>query len=370
MAVSIARRNLFESPTRLLISVGGVALALLLVLALDGVFAGAMRGVTAYIDRTPFDIVISQEGVRNLHMTSSQFPEDDLRAVESVDGVRVVDPILFTTSFLVAEDRRSLVYLIGYESDGLGGPSPGTQVPSSLGRDEIVIDERIAEEMSLSLGDTLTTLGRDFRVAGFVSGTVSITNSVAYIRREDFEAATRIRRTASYGLVRLAPGVDAHSAVFRIGRALGDDLTVQTKSQFAESERRVVGDMSTDIIRIMNLVGFLIGLTVVGLTTYTVTLAKLRDFGVLKALGASAARLVGIVFGQALLGVGLGLALAVVLALALSALLPLTGSPARIVVEPLSVGRAAIGAAVIAVLASVAPILRISVLQPADVFRR
>ena len=47
--ISLAFHNLFQNRVRLLISVGGVALALLLILSLDAVFTGVERQITAYI---------------------------------------------------------------------------------------------------------------------------------------------------------------------------------------------------------------------------------------------------------------------------------------------------------------------------------
>jgi len=369
MAVNVAQRNFFESRTRMAVTVGGVAFAMILVLVLDGVFAGAMAGVTAYIDMTPFDLVVSQQGVRNLHMTSSQFPSADLSRVERVPGVRRVDSILFTSAFLVTGDKRSLAYLIGYEQGRLGAPPAGADVPRNLGHGEIVLDKRIAAENALALGDYLSVLGRRFKVAGFVTGSVSITNSVAYIRRDDFAAATRQRGIASFGLVAVLPGTSPATVEARVRRAV-PDLNVLTKSQFADSERRVISDMSTEIIRLMNLVGFLIGLSVVGLTTYTATLAKLREFGVLKALGAPHARLLGIVFQQAVLSIALGLIAAVAITLALAFALTLADTNIRIAVELGSIGRLGVASLIIAVLASAAPMLRVSLIEPADVFRR
>ena len=48
--IRLAFRNLFQNKTRLLISVGGVALALLLILALDAIFTGVERQPTANLD--------------------------------------------------------------------------------------------------------------------------------------------------------------------------------------------------------------------------------------------------------------------------------------------------------------------------------
>ena len=64
----LARRNLLRSRARLAVSIGGVALALTLVLALDAIFEGVSRQLTAYIDRSGADAWVAQSGVRNLHM--------------------------------------------------------------------------------------------------------------------------------------------------------------------------------------------------------------------------------------------------------------------------------------------------------------
>jgi hypothetical protein len=69
--VPLARRNLFENRRRVLLSTGGVAVALLLVLVLGGILAGAMRQLTGYIDRSGADLIVSQLGVRTMHMSAS-----------------------------------------------------------------------------------------------------------------------------------------------------------------------------------------------------------------------------------------------------------------------------------------------------------
>jgi len=70
----LARRNLGQNRVRLMASIGGVALALSLVLALDAIFAGVSNQLTAYIDRAGADVWVSQAGVRNLHMVASFVP--------------------------------------------------------------------------------------------------------------------------------------------------------------------------------------------------------------------------------------------------------------------------------------------------------
>ena len=369
MGVPIALRNLFEGRTRFVMSVGGIALAMLLVLVLDGVFAGAMRQVTAYMDHTDFDVVVAQDGVRNMHMTVSYFPRAKLREIRRVRGVAEVDPILYTTDFLVKDEERSIVYVIGSEPAKTGGPWAMTQGRADPGKDGIIVDERIAGRMRVGVGEEVTVMGRDFRITGLTKGTVSITNSIAFVRLEDFEAARGLQGRVSYALVRTTPGADRAEVARRIGREV-DDVSVQTKRGFADSERRIIQDMSVEIMRMMNLIALLIGLAVVGLTVYTTTLAKLREYGILKALGAGDLRLVGVVLTQAAVSMAAAMAIALVLAWAAVGALDALESNVRLVVETASVVRVAVASAVIGAVASVIPIARVARLDPVEVFRR
>lgn len=49
----LAQRNLFKDKTRLALSIGGVALAVMLVLVLNGFLAGMFRQITSYLDHSP-----------------------------------------------------------------------------------------------------------------------------------------------------------------------------------------------------------------------------------------------------------------------------------------------------------------------------
>ena len=114
--VPIARRTLFIERRRAALGVGGVALALLIVLALGAVFDGTMREVTRYIDTADADVFVAQSGVRNMHMSLSALSDEALADVRSIDGVERADPILYETSPLSVGDARQLSYLIGYHA--------------------------------------------------------------------------------------------------------------------------------------------------------------------------------------------------------------------------------------------------------------
>jgi len=203
---------------------------------------------------------------------------------------------------------------------------------------------------------------------GLSEGTANLTNSVAFITRADFARLRGDAATASYLLVTVTRG-QAPEAVARRIEALVHDVTAQTRQAFATQERKVVNDMTTDVITIMNLVGVLIGMAVMALTVYTATLARRAEYGVLKALGMRTRQLCGVVLAQALISVSLGFLLGVGFTLALAAIVPYTGL--NLFLQLRSAALFKVGAAAIAITAvsAVLPITQIARLDPAMVFR-
>jgi putative ABC transport system permease protein len=63
----LAFRNLFQNKIRLLISVGGVALALLLILTLDAIFTGVEKRLTIYIDNSGADVLSPNRCTQSAH---------------------------------------------------------------------------------------------------------------------------------------------------------------------------------------------------------------------------------------------------------------------------------------------------------------
>ena len=138
------------------------------------------------------------------------------------------------------------------------------------------------------------------------------------------------------------------------------DVTAQTTETFANQERKVVKDMSTDVITIMNLIGFLIGLAVMALTVYTATLARRSEYGMLKALGARNEHLYWAVLAQAMISVAIGFTVGLGLTLFLSAIIPRLGLSMVLQVSNTSLLKVGGLSLVIAGISAILPIRQIS----------
>lgn len=209
-------------------------------------------------------------------------------------------------------------------------------------------------------------LGRSWTISGMTSGLTNLANTVAFVRFDELANAIKAPRTASYVLVRTESSADATAE--RIEQTTG--LSALSRARFSEEEADLAKDMMARIIQVMNVSAFLIGLAVVCLTLYVATLARLRDVGIMRALGAGRRRLVAIVLSQAAWTVVLACALAVLLALVLGGVLDRIGSNVSLVLNASTVIRVGIEATALGLAGALFPLFKTWRVDPATVFRR
>jgi len=365
----LAHRNLFQSRAKALMAMGGVALAFMLIFSLDAVLAGLEGRIAGFIEKTGADVWVAQSGVRNMHMASSTIARGVVDQVRAVEGVAEAAPIRYLTNVMVKDDRQYISYVIGLpDAATMGTPTKIASGDAYPRPGDVVIDGALRQEGAV-VGDTVRILGSDFRISGLAEGLASTVSSLAFIRLDDFDRLLGNASTASYVLVRVAPGASADDVAARIDAAV-PGVTASSTAVFAEQERKVVRDMSTEIAVIMNLAGFLIGLAVMALSIYTATVSRLPEFGLLKALGAARRHCYGVVLGQAALTVALGFALGLALTFAASLVAPFVDPLLYMQITWPSVVKGAAISLVVAGLAAIAPIAQISGVDPALVFRR
>jgi putative ABC transport system permease protein len=365
--VPLARRNLLHDRHRALLSTGSLAVAFVLVLVLQGVFAGAVLQVTTYLRTLPADVIVSQRDVKTMHMSDSALPASSIDAVRAVPGVQSADAIRFTTSTIRFGSGRRLSYVIGYDTRArLGGPHQlRAGQPPNVG--EVVIDQVAADQLHAKIGNTVFLLDRAFRISGLSTGGTSMINTTAFIRTQDFAASRG--PAVSYVLVVGRPGVRPAQLADRIMSSVAG-TTAQTRPVMVGQEGHVIRDMSADVMQMMTIIGLLIALAVVALTLFTTTLSKLREYAVVKALGAGPTRLVRSIVGQAGWAITLAFATSLVLTAAIGAVMGALNPTISIVIEPGAALRLAISALVVGVIGAVVPLQRVLRLDPASAFGR
>jgi putative ABC transport system permease protein len=369
--VSIAAKNLLHDRTRVALSAGGVGFAIMLVLILAATFDGFDRQVGLQLENSGADLYVGQAGIVDSFHSFSILPlnlSEDLATVPGVDRVCAI--IQRTVEVHLPDDTHARVVVVGYhETHNTAAPwmvQEGARLP---GENEIVVDEVLARKNGISVGSEIRIGDRPFRVAGISEETNLFISQYVFVRFQDLQGLVLPPGTATFFLVEINPGADIRTVQAEIEtRYAGVDA--YTVDEFVENNREYIGQAFLPILLVLYVIGFVIGILVIGLTVYTATMERAREYGILKAIGAGTGRLVRIVLGQALLlsvfGFVLGLAItagvAYVIGLAVPEM-PLYFQPA---VLP-QVFAAALGMSAIATLL---PTGRLARIDPATIFRR
>lgn len=366
--VPVARRILANDPFRFFLSVLGVALSIMLILVLQGLFAGVSQQVTAYLESSSADLVVAQKGLRNFLGARSVIPAEEIHAVAADPEVQGVVPVVVQYVVLELGDRREFMLLVGYDPEIGGGPWRLAQGSDDIADSEIIIDEVTANRHSIFPGDKVDVLGTELTVRGVSSGTSSWMTGTIFVTAS---TGSRILGTAgmpSFGLLQLEEGVDPAQAATRLESETG--LAVTTRPRVSANDIELYAAVFNGPLALMVGIAFLVGVSLVGLTIHSATVERSKEYGALKAMGIGNRALYSIVLRQAgassVSGLALGVMLAYLVKYALGALAP----QFLVAISLQMIGQVALVALAMSLLAALLPTRAIASIDPAIAFRR
>ncbi|ULE34149.1 ABC transporter permease [Mycobacterium sp. IDR2000157661] len=367
--IGFAIKNLSSERMRLAISVGGVALAVMLIVLLRGLFVAYENKVSGYFERIPAQLWVVQQGTADFSHSYSIVPDSGRDRVAVIPGVQDVHPYLARQVGFTLQDEQALLYLVGFDPPApIAGPNRIVAGSGAPGDDGIIVDEVFTTKRGVSLGDTLTINGIPLRVDGISAGGDMVMFQYAYVSVPTARRVLAMPDIDNALLVQLEPHAEQPEVADRI-EALSPEFSVRDTAAVVTANQRVITDSFLPVITVLLIIGFAVGVAVIGLTIYSAVLEKRREYGVIKALGAGAGHLIVAIAVQAMLAALIGYAVGIALALAARSA-AVRWVPA-FVSDIVAVDLAWIaGAAIVmAVLASAIPLVRIARIDPAEVFR-
>lgn len=307
--VSIAAKNLFHEKTRLGIGIGGVAFAVVLVVSVVGMYYAFDAAVTEVVMNAGADIWVSSGAAGgSMHGQSLLSPglAENLRQIVGVENA--IGHVRSNASIQM-DDARYLLHIVGYDTEsGMGGPWKMFSGSSSPGQDEIIIDRVFASKAGLEIGKNFELLDHTFKVVGISEGTNLFVFYIVFVPLEDAKALMP-EGMVTHFLVKVDGSVPAAQVTAAIEENISG-VAALTSENLADINREEILGGFIPIISVIVAVGLLVGVSVVGLTVYTLTVERSKEYGILKAIGANNRRLYGIVAQQAtilsLLGFVLG----------------------------------------------------------------
>lgn len=344
--VSIARKNLFEDIPRFLVAQAGIMFAVSLVTIQLGILNGFTRSTARLIDQSDADIWVAADEMVHFELTQPM-PLERMVQARDVEGVRRAESLMLSGGRWRSPDGKiGPLRIIGFDPEGqlfntgdiLVGDRSDLQRPFSIMTDETNLDslrlEGVGDEAEINSAPT-TLVGLTQGTQSIVSSTMLFTSmenakaystsglsssvfcsveagdglncTTTYETQDDAEEtipeirALTIADPISYVLIQAEPGQDLEQLKQRLEEAL-PNIQALTKTEMAD-QTRSYWQLRTGIGFILGLgatVGMIVGMVIVGQILYSSVSDHIREYGTLKAMGASDRMIYGVIVEQAL----------------------------------------------------------------------
>jgi putative ABC transport system permease protein len=291
--VDLASKILLHDKTRFLITVSGVAFAVMLVFVQVGLFEGLLHNASVTIERIDADLWITARNTPNVDF-SNTFSEMLVERVRAIPGVARADNLIVWFARVAlpsGANENAVIYAL--EDFGRWG-LPWSVVegdPRDLRRGKYVILDDSARKRfgAFAVGDYREFFGQRLKIIGRTREARSFTtNPIAFL---DYRVAQSLNRQelhnrTTYILVKLAPGADGAAVRAAIRSRLPyndvrtrDDWRVRSRTYWTDSTGLGLNMLMTVFL------GCLVGVVVVAQTLYTSTMEHLKEFATVKAIG-------------------------------------------------------------------------------------
>lgn len=373
---SLAIKNLFHEKVRLAVTLTGIVFSIILTAVQLGIFLGFIEASTGLIGNTQADLWIVSTGVTHVEQ-GVEFSENKLYQVLSTAGV--------------AEARKHIVTLNGNvkkpDGSGEGLTMVGFDLSSDLGApwnivrgsvkdlerpDSVMVDELYAKDKLgvTEIGQVVEINQRRARVVGFTRGIRIFTSQPAvFTSFKNAQSFVGLPEDKTfYILVKANPGTDLTELKNALAAKLSD-VDVQTKSElvYRQAMYWVIGTGAGITVLVAAGLAIIVGVVIVAQTIYSATVDHIREYGTLKAMGATNGYLYRIIITQAVVSGLISFVIGIAVSLVISHV-SMAGTLAIIVNFPLGVALFLLTMAMCC-LSSIVAIRKATTIDPAMVFK-
>jgi putative ABC transport system permease protein len=311
--VSIAREILLHDKLRLAITVVSLGFTIVMMVYDMGMFFGVTGDSVNMIDRAHADLWVSEEEQAHFG-AASLVPDTMLRWAQRLDGINQACAVDHSIANLKIASTRQVEVLGIDPACSLFQPWQVVEgdVEGLRRRDTIIIDDLALRGINhAQLGDTVELNGREMRIVAVTHDNKSFSYPYVYVSLRTFESVVGTLDHYSFVAVQVEPGADQDRIIRQLTNA-SSDVTISGTREFRIATMTALIAQGVGMVFVVIFVGVLVGMLIITLTMYTATMERLREFAILKALGATRWTIWAIVLEQAIIetvvGFGLGLA--------------------------------------------------------------
>ncbi len=315
--------NLLHRPLRAAISVLAVAIEVIMILSITGVFIGQVKGSRANTLGVGADMVIQPPNASFLTaIGGAAVPAKIADVVRKLPHVAVVAPVI---SQLNTAGSVETILGIDYDSYNALRPFKFLSGTPFQGPNDVIIDDLAARrDKGYHVGDTIQVFHHPFRICGIVENGKGGRKFVPIRTLGTFNGA---ENNASFFYLKTDDPANEDLVRDEIHNVPG------MKEYEVHTVEEMLSQMTPDrlpgfniALRVVIGIAFIVGFLVIFQSMYTAVLERTREIGILKSLGASKLYIVNVVLRETTLftiaGILVGLALTFVIKAGLSQRFP------------------------------------------------
>jgi putative ABC transport system permease protein len=363
----LACRQLARNRNRTSLTVGVVFVAVVVAMGVGNSLLNNVRSVHVWYERTiPADFLIRGTMPDTGSMAAAALPEEYADRLQGIEGVERVEKVNFILAS--AQGRRVVVLARSFEDGAALGldlvAGDASAVRAGVMRGEAVLGTVLAQQLGLTVGDTLTVATRRGPQALRIAGTATEYTVGGMTVTLEWNAARALFEPDGVHcfLVTARKGTAATVEDSLKAFCADHDLLFQSNADLLRKLEQMMAGIVGFLWVLMALVFLVASLGIVNTLTMNV-LEQTRELGILRALGTRRGQIRKMIFSQAIAigvisllpGAGLGIGLAYLINLATY---PLTGQQVAFQFQPAFVGECVLVGLATAVLAAFWPARR------------
>ena len=368
--VRLVFNDLASRKFRTALTAVAVAISVMAIVTLSVVTNSLERSAAAVLQMGNADFMVAQKGSPSL--LDSVVTDAQVAGVAKTAGVQSAVGALVTTVRLDASHPQFLQ--IGLDPAQLapfGVQIVAGRAYTATASDEVMLGWQAAQDLHKKVGDTVKMGTASYRVVGLYSLKQVSGDTASMFPLIALQASERKPGTVTMVAVKVGSGASIDQVRKQVEQTYPNLATVRLASEFGRVDRNL--EFLKAAQTGATIIALLIGVIIVMNTMLLSLIERVREFGVLRALGWTRRRLVSLVMGEAVsisvLGAGLGVGLAFLLTFSLAHASSLQG-----LLNPeysASTFAIALGSAIgIGLVAALYPSLRAGALRPGEALRK
>jgi ABC-type lipoprotein release transport system permease subunit len=360
-------KNLLRRKGRTALTILGISVGVASIIALGTMAQGLDAGYTSMLTGSKADLILSQPDM--IDVAYSAVDDTVAQEVLAMPEVQATSGML--QAFVPAE-KSPYFFVFGYPTDSFAlsrfriVQGTGFDDASGLRGKPVLIGATAAELMDKQVGDSLRLTESIFRIVGIYETGDAFEDSGAVLPLEEAQTVLAKPRKVSLVYIQLKDPSEQQRLIDRVSRRW-PDLAISTTDDFAD--KQLTGDMMNGFVWAIAGLAILIGGIGMANAQLMAVFERTREIGVLRAVGWSRARVMGLILSESLVvslaGGLLGTFFGWALLLASSSVVSIFGAnPGQIAPETL--GQALITVLILGVVGGLYPAWRASRLQPLE----